>query len=261
MANPWFRMYHEFAVDPKVQMLSEIDQRRYLMLLCLRCCNGDVTLHETAIAFQLRISLREWAETRTVLQAANLIDTESKPTNWDKRQMLSDSSRERVAAFRARQPKLPKRARNVTVTAQDTDTDTDKELKAKSKALSASAAPKRFDAGKYLIELAVPETVAQDWLALRRSKKAPATQTAIDGVMREAAKANLSPHSALELCCARGWQGFKADWLMQDARAGPTSYAQKRDEERAAVGDFLTGRKKTNERVERDITGESFRVA
>ena len=46
MANPWFRMYHELAVDPKVQMLSEIDQRRYLMLLCLRCCNGDVTLQQ-----------------------------------------------------------------------------------------------------------------------------------------------------------------------------------------------------------------------
>ena len=29
----WFRMYAEFATDPKVQMLSEADQRRYIMLL------------------------------------------------------------------------------------------------------------------------------------------------------------------------------------------------------------------------------------
>lgn len=29
MANPWFRMYSEFATDAKVQMLSEAMQRRY----------------------------------------------------------------------------------------------------------------------------------------------------------------------------------------------------------------------------------------
>ena len=45
MANQWFRLYAEFAHDPKVQMLSEVDQRRYIMLLCMRC-NGDVTLQK-----------------------------------------------------------------------------------------------------------------------------------------------------------------------------------------------------------------------
>ncbi len=37
MSNAWFRLYHEFSADPKVQMLSEADQRRYIMLLCMRC--------------------------------------------------------------------------------------------------------------------------------------------------------------------------------------------------------------------------------
>ena len=63
MANAWFRMYSEFATDPKVQMLSEADQRRYMMLLCLRCSNALVTLHDEEIAFQLRISDEELAET------------------------------------------------------------------------------------------------------------------------------------------------------------------------------------------------------
>ena len=44
-SQQWFRFYAEFATDPKVQMLSEQDQRRFIMLLCLRCSNGDVTLH------------------------------------------------------------------------------------------------------------------------------------------------------------------------------------------------------------------------
>ena len=56
MANPWFRLYSEFSHDPKVQMLSEAMQRRYVMIMCMRCSNGLVTLHEAEIAFHLRIS-------------------------------------------------------------------------------------------------------------------------------------------------------------------------------------------------------------
>ena len=59
MANPWFRLYSEFAHDPKIQMLSEAMQRRYVMLLCLRCSEVLETLHETEIAFQLRLSAQE----------------------------------------------------------------------------------------------------------------------------------------------------------------------------------------------------------
>lgn len=65
MANPWFRMYAEFATDPKVQMMSEADQRRFVMLLCLRCSNDDVTLHDDEVAFQLRISNDEWSRWTT----------------------------------------------------------------------------------------------------------------------------------------------------------------------------------------------------
>ena len=120
MSNPWFRMYAEFINDPKVQMLSEVDQRRYIMLLCARC-NGDETLHETEAAFLLRISDEEYLATKARLMAKNLIDDDNRPVAWDKRQYASDSSTARVAAHRERM----KRACNVTVTPPDTDTDTD----------------------------------------------------------------------------------------------------------------------------------------
>lgn len=113
MANQWFRMYAEFANDPKVQMLSETDQRRYIMLLCIRC-NGDVTLHETEVAFQLRISNEEWLQTKAVLSSKNLITDDNQPTAWDKRQFASDSSAARVSKHR----EAKKQACNVTVTPQ-----------------------------------------------------------------------------------------------------------------------------------------------
>ncbi len=102
MANQWFRMYHEFATDPKVQMLSETDQRRYVMLLCLKCCNDDVTLHEDEVAFQLRISNEELQATKRVLVEKGLVGEALQPTAWDKRQYKSDSSATRVARHRAK---------------------------------------------------------------------------------------------------------------------------------------------------------------
>ena len=124
MANQWFRLYHEFATDPKIQMLSEANQRRFVMLLCLKCCNGDVTLHDDEVAFQLRISNEEWSETKQVLIKKNLINESNEPVAWDKRQFVSDSSAARVAKHRAAKKQQGK-ACNVTVTPPDTDTDTD----------------------------------------------------------------------------------------------------------------------------------------
>jgi hypothetical protein len=125
MANPWFRMYSEFATDPKVQMLSEVNQRRYVMLLCMRCSNDDVTLHDEEVAFQLRVTNEEWMVTKAALMSKGMIDDYARPCAWDKRQYISDSSTSRVAAYRERK----KQQGNVTVTPPDTDTDTDTEDK------------------------------------------------------------------------------------------------------------------------------------
>ena len=59
----------------------------------------------------------------------------------------------------------------------------------------------------------VTDSVWQDWVKLRKAKKAAVTQTAIDGIQREADKAMVSLQAALEMCCERGWTGFKAEWL------------------------------------------------
>jgi len=134
MANPWFRLYSEFAHDPKIQMLPEAMQRRYVMLMCLRCSETLETLHETEIAFQLRISEAELIETKQLFVSKNFIDKQWNLLNWDKRQFVSDSSTMRVRKYRdkKKQPSnadetLQKRQSN----AIDTDTDTESNNKEK----------------------------------------------------------------------------------------------------------------------------------
>ena len=66
--------------------------------------------------------------------------------------------------------------------------------------------------------IAKPEGLAdllwKDFLILRKSKKLPVTQTAFDGIAREAKKANKSLADVIQICCERGWGGFKAEWLV-----------------------------------------------
>ena len=56
-------------------------------------------------------------------------------------------------------------------------------------------------------------SVWQDFQKLRKTKKAPLTETSLAGIQREAEKAGWSLENALQECCTRGWQSFKADWV------------------------------------------------
>ncbi|MCI1124792.1 YdaU family protein [Stenotrophomonas maltophilia] len=60
-----------------------------------------------------------------------------------------------------------------------------------------------------------------DWLALRKAKKAPVTETVLDQARRESRKANLTLTKFLQVWCARGSQGLQADWLKPNERGGP----------------------------------------
>ena len=67
--------------------------------------------------------------------------------------------------------------------------------------------------------IGVDELVWNDFVAHRKSKKAPISATALKGIEVEARKANISLQAALEICCARGWTGFKAEWLTDKTTA------------------------------------------
>ena len=107
-----------------------------------------------------------------------------------------------------------------------------------------------FDALAHLQSLGVSEGVAADWIALRKGKGAKVSETAIAEFRKEADKAGLSMHDTLAMCCMRGWQGFKAEWVQgqQQARASP---AQDRREAGIQWANELMGRSGPNDRHER----------
>ena len=79
----------------------------------------------------------------------------------------------------------------------ETETETKKEKKATSVAMPDG----------------ISQSVWEDFKTLRKAKKAPVTQRVIDGMQEQADLAGWTLEKAMEECCIRGWQSFKAEWV------------------------------------------------
>lgn len=164
--------------------------------------------------------------------------------NIEPDQEAAQKNRERQRRFRERQKEKieeqHKQISNVTVTLKS----------------NAREEKRRVNNISTVVEILVARSVragvARDFATLRSKKRAPLTDTAIKGLEREAAKAGISLDAALDICCQRGWQGFKAEWI-NDAGVNK-SVSDKRKE----AFDILTGAKRKE--TDYAIVGEYERL-
>lgn len=126
---PWFRLYAEIIDNETVRLLAFEDRWHFVAIMACKCSGlldseGDNNLLRRKLSVKLGLALRELEAMAERLGEVGLIDPETfQPKGWDDRQFKSDTSRERVRAFRDRK----KQGSNVTETAQDTDSDLDTE--------------------------------------------------------------------------------------------------------------------------------------
>ena len=79
--------------------------------------------------------------------------------------------------------------------------------------------PKRESATVVACPSDVAEQVWQDWLSLRKSKKASVTETVVNGARQEANKLGWPLEQFLIEWCTRGSQGLKAEWIKPDQQS------------------------------------------
>lgn len=106
---------------------------------------------------------------------------------------------------REQSSQLPAPVTDASTTRQSRDSDTQGGKEGKGKERKGTRVIEKPDD--------VSEVVFADFLKIRSAKKAPLTETAMAGIRREAALANKTLNEVLQVCCERGWQSFKAEWL------------------------------------------------
>lgn len=98
---------------------------------------------------------------------------------------------------------------------------------------------KRFDFKKSLIEIGVSPEVADDWMQVRKTKRASNTETAFRRIKNEIDKSGLSANECITIAVARSWQGFQADWVANQQRSRPTGRVSVLDNNRMVAEELM----------------------
>jgi len=215
---PWFRLYHRIIDDDKLRLLAFEDRWHFVAFCCLKAEGlldaPDDNLRDRRIAVKLGVQVRELEEIGRRLQEVGLIDQNLSPIAWDDLQYKSDNSTDRVKKYREKQQRnSAKRECNVSVTGQDTETDTDTEVNT-----DVLTAKRRSVYARKPDEIS--DSLWADW---KKHRKTAFTETALAGLRREAAKAGWTLEASITEAIERGWQGFRADWILNNGNTGRTS--------------------------------------
>lgn len=154
--------------------------------------------------------------------------------NYDKYQLLKGESATQVATEIATSPRQPRDK-------QETKKYNPNGLYNTPPIIPPQTRGKKSTSPQLERPLEVSETVWIDFLGLRKAKGSPLTPTALQRIEAEARKAGWSLQDALAECCARGWQGFKAEWVKDSQAKGGfggknREFVSKHDQARAALG-------------------------
>lgn len=79
--------------------------------------------------------------------------------------------------------------------------------------IDKSIQKKGFDFKRALLDLGIEENTVNDWLLVRKQKKATNTETAFKRIKNEIALSGISANECITLAVERCWMGFKAEWV------------------------------------------------
>lgn len=219
----WFRAYSRMVDDEKLRLLAFEDRWHFVALCCLKneglLDEPDTEMRQRKIAVRMGLQVRELDEVARRLREVSLVDEAMQPRAWDELQFVSDSSTERARAWRERQRK---QHGNGTQRCGNGDATFQQRPKTQTQTQTDTVSPKGKTASRRASALECPPDVLPavwaDFLSLRKAKRAPLTETALAAIRNEAGKADWTLNEALTECAVRGWQGFKADWVLAGDR-------------------------------------------
>ena len=209
-------MYAEAIDDGQLRILAFEDRWHFVALLCLKAQGvldePDETLRKQAMCIKLGLDSTELETVMKRLISVRLVSSDYQPINWGKRQFISDSSTNRVRAFR-------KRFRNVPETHQSrAETDTEQSRAEKEGA-----------------SLGLDEVAWKRFSEYRRASGKPIRPASLEAARKKLASHGMDQAAVVEQTIANGWQGlFALPRKTKQAQpwAAPKSIEQLEAEER-----------------------------
>lgn len=77
----------------------------------------------------------------------------------------------------------------------------------------SSAKKEKFDFRLKLIQYGFDEKLVDDWLEVRKNKKATNSETAFNSFITEIEKRNCNINDMLQIAVEKSWSGFKHEWI------------------------------------------------
>jgi len=134
----------------------------------------------------------------------------------------SKGGKQKVANASNCKQKVANVADSVSKSKSDSKNDSDSDSKKEVTKDIVTSVPK-FNFKAELLTLGVDKDVLQDWLDVRKKKKAANTKTALKGLLTEVEKSGINIAEAVKISAENSWSGFKAQWY---SNLSPAKQAQ-----------------------------------
>jgi hypothetical protein len=83
--------------------------------------------------------------------------------------------------------------------------------------------PKKFNYKNSMLALVSDTVLVDDYIALRKLKRASLSETAFNLLVNECTENNFDLAEALTISIKKNWQGFKVEWVLNDIKNNATS--------------------------------------
>lgn len=99
----------------------------------------------------------------------------------------------------------------------------------KEKEINKSISKKKFNFKQALIDLGIDEHIVDDWLLVRKNKKATNSETAFNAIKKQIELSGASANDCITLSVEHSWAGFKAEWYNNIRSNDETLFNQNKD--------------------------------
>ena len=105
----------------------------------------------------------------------------------------------------------------------------DKNREEKEKNIDKSMQKKKFNFKQALTDLGIDEHIVDDWLLVRKNKKATNSETAFNAIKKQIELSGASANDCITLSVEHSWAGFKAEWYNNIRSNDETLFNQNKD--------------------------------